>query len=130
MPNIGILVLKNTPRVARMFDSAWLDYYSNTKRAIRKHPGKDQNKVVYAMQHFGGRIGAGFGSNTYKFNTKHDKDGKTDKMEMSSSNNKRLNWRFIPVTQAVLIDKLFKFLDQAVELGGQATARILAGMIV
>jgi len=96
-----------------------------------KHPGKDQNKVVAAMQHWGGRVGSGFGSNTLKFNDKSASSSSSSSTIGSSSsdnnNNKHLNWRFIPVTQAVLIDKLFKFLDQAVELGGEVTARILAG---
>ena len=121
MPNIGVIVLKNSPRVARMFDDAWRDYYTNTKMAIRKHPGKDQNKVVFAMQHLGGHLGAGFGSNTFKFNSNN---------ENNADSSKKLKWRFIPVTQAVLLDKMFKFVDQAIELGGEVTSRILAGMYV
>ena len=112
MPNIGVLLLKSTPKVVQMFEAAWRDYYKTAKKDIRKNPGKDQNKVVLAMQRHGGGRGAGFGSDTSRFNSHNEKG-------------KRLAWRYIPVTEAVLIDKIFKFVDQAVELGGGATADIL-----
>ena len=120
MPNIGLLVLKNTPAVQSTFRHAWRDYYQNTRNEIRKHPGKDQNKVVAALQHIGGRLGTGFGSDTAAFNAP---EGNSPQ----HSSHQRLQWRYVPVTQAVLIDKLFKFVNQAVELGGEATAAILAG---
>eukprot|EP00605_Chrysophyceae_sp_TOSAG23-4_P002246 GSChrysophyteH1.ASY1.ANO1.2490.1 assembled CDS len=85
MPNIGVLLLKSTPAVISMFQTAWRDYYTTAKLDIRKNPGKDQNKV---------------------------ERGESDK---------KLKWRYIPVTEAVLLDKIFKFVDQAVELGGDAT---------
>jgi len=34
-------------------------------------------------------------------------------------------YRYVPVTQAVMIDKIFKFSDFAVELGGTATQNVL-----
>jgi hypothetical protein len=118
MPNIGILILKNTNGVIKMCDTAWRDYYTTASMSIRKNPGKDQNKVVSTMQRFGGRNGAGFGSDTSLF----------DRKTSDSSNRgsvSRINWRYIPVTEAVLIDKIFKFANQAVELGGEATSNIL-----
>eukprot|EP00606_Chrysophyceae_sp_TOSAG23-5_P001167 GSChrysophyteH2.ASY1.ANO1.734.1 assembled CDS len=62
MPNIGVLLLKSTPNVVQMFEAAWRDYYKTAKKDIRKNPGKDQNKVVLAMQRHGGGHGAGFGT--------------------------------------------------------------------
>ena len=113
MPNIGVLLLKSTPKVIQMFETAWRSYYQTAKVDIRMNPGKDQNKVVSALQRHGGRSGAGFGSDTSGFDSHKEKPS-------------RLAWRYIPVTEAVLIDKIFKFVDQAVELGGGATADILA----
>ena len=49
MPNIGLMAMKNTSKVLKMFDLAWEDYKKSNIN-IRKYPGKDQNKVVEAMK--------------------------------------------------------------------------------
>eukprot|EP01032_Pedospumella_encystans_P024341 gene24341-27535_t len=56
MPNIGIMLCRGNDKTAKMFDIAWKDYKAITK-PIKHNPGKDQNKVVYAMRVSRGRHG-------------------------------------------------------------------------
>jgi hypothetical protein len=49
MPNIGLLLIRGNKKTKRMFDIAWRDYQTITKK-IKQNPGKDQNKVVNAMR--------------------------------------------------------------------------------
>lgn len=50
LPNIGLMLTRGNVKTSKMFDYAWKDYNTITTN-IKHNPGKDQNKVVRAMQY-------------------------------------------------------------------------------
>jgi hypothetical protein len=94
LPNIGLMLTRGNVKTSKMFDFAWKDY--NTIVANIKHnPGKDQNKVVRAMQ---------YSTNYYKLHWKYFPESSAvllDKIYKFEKNKKQI------------------------ELGGEATSIIL-----
>mmetsp|Transcript_33096 Transcript_33096/g.47855 ORF Transcript_33096/g.47855 Transcript_33096/m.47855 type:complete len:460 (-) Transcript_33096:881-2260(-) len=49
LPNIGIFYCRGNDKTVAMFELAWQDY-KTVDSSVKENPGKDQNKVVSAMQ--------------------------------------------------------------------------------